>query len=64
MARQFQWKRPHIETVSMHQRVEDNAFHVPFVNYLARLNERNFGPLPLQFSNEAPALIWNLSLPA
>ena len=32
------------------------------VNY--RLNERNFGPFPLQFSNEPPALIWNLSLPA
>jgi len=30
MVRQFQWKRPHIEIVSMHQRVEDNAFHVHF----------------------------------
>ena len=32
--------------------------------YLENGYARIFGELPLQFSNEAPALIWNLSLPA
>jgi hypothetical protein len=37
---------------------------LPSRRYLENRYARIFGELPFQFSNEAPALIWNLSLPA
>ena len=36
----------------------------PSRHYLENRYARTFGESPLQFSNEAPAVIWNLSLPA
>jgi hypothetical protein len=50
-------------------RLDDKAIHIfaalgSLHAYLEKGKARIFGELPLQFSNEAPALIWNLSLPA
>jgi hypothetical protein len=36
---------------------------LPSRTYLENGYARNFGEVPLEFSNEAPAVIWNLSLP-
>jgi hypothetical protein len=35
----------------------------PSRTYLENGYARIFGEVPLEFSNEAPAVIWNLSLP-